>query len=64
MIPEQTEKMRIDMLIARILIGKPNVTPGTLRRIVPGLDHLDDHALAQKIDYFRRRPAGHAAGRA
>jgi hypothetical protein len=36
---EQSERKRIDMLIARILIAKPELTPCMLRRIVPYLDH-------------------------
>jgi hypothetical protein len=54
---EQNERKRIDMLIARILIAKPELTPRTLRRIVPNLDHYDDQALAQKIEHLRRQNA-------
>lgn len=44
-----------DALIARILVAKPGLTPDILRLIVPRLDHLDDHALAQKIAYLKQR---------
>ncbi|MGB3898040.1 MAG: hypothetical protein WA973_05740 [Mesorhizobium sp.] len=44
-----------DVLIARILVAKPELTPDVLRRIVPRLNHLDDHALAQKIAYLKRK---------
>lgn len=45
----------MDALIARILLAKPNLTPDLLRLIVPRLDHLDDHALGQKIAYLKQR---------
>jgi hypothetical protein len=54
---DQSERKRIDMLIARILIAKPELTPRTLRRIVPNLDQYDDQALAQKIEPLRRQNA-------
>lgn len=45
----------LDSLIARILIGKPDLTPSLLRLIVPNLQQYDDHALAQKIAYLRKK---------
>lgn len=57
----ETLNKGLDSLIARILIGKPDLTPSVLRLIAPNLERYDDHALAQKIAYLskkspRRRP--------
>lgn len=57
MATEPSERKRIDLLIARILIAKPHLTPRTLRLIVPNLDQYDDDALAQKIGHLRRQNA-------
>ncbi len=53
-----------DRLIARLLIGKPQITLQEIRRLVPGARHLDEHALSQKIEYLRRKNGAnsHVAG--
>ncbi|GAA5658572.1 hypothetical protein Brsp06_04956 [Brucella sp. NBRC 13694] len=61
MTSDEPDIKQINTLIARILIGKPELTPLMLRRIIPKLDHYDDQALAQKIEHLRcqnakRRP--------
>ncbi|WP_040300944.1 hypothetical protein [Agrobacterium albertimagni] len=46
---------QIDRLIARLLIGKPQITLQEIRRLVPGVRDVEEHALAQKIDYLRQK---------
>ncbi|ESR25431.1 hypothetical protein [Lutibaculum baratangense] len=43
-----------DVLISRILIGKPDATVDDIRRLVPQAAGLDDKALRQKIEYLRK----------
>jgi hypothetical protein len=45
----------LDILISRMLIGKADLSPDLLRRMVPDLGDLDDDALSQKIDYLRNK---------
>lgn len=44
-----------DRLIARLLIGKPQLTLPEIRRLVPGVRDVEEHALSQKIEYLRQK---------
>jgi hypothetical protein len=54
------ETNSLDLLIAHVLLGKPNITPSLLRRIIPNLQGFDNRALGQRIERVRaehgRRP--------
>jgi hypothetical protein len=52
-IPANAKQMNI--LIARILLAKPTISSGELRRLVPGLKHMPDAVVGQKLAYLRTR---------
>lgn len=45
----------LDVLISRLLIGKPNLSAAELRRLMPDTAIMDDHALQQKLEFLRPR---------
>lgn len=53
--PDTLGRKHLDVLISRILIGKPDLSPDLLRSMAPDLSYLDDHALVQKIEYLRQK---------
>ncbi|MFN3636722.1 MAG: hypothetical protein ACK4UZ_13445 [Rhizobium rhizophilum] len=50
----ELSRMDENRLIARLLIGKPEITLTEIRHLVPGTRMLNDHALSQKVDHMRR----------
>lgn len=53
----------LDVLISRILIGKPHLGPAELRRLVPETASMNDHALNQKLAFLRPRARRRAPAR-
>lgn len=53
----------VDVLISRLLIGKPDIGPPELRRLVPEVATLDDHAIGQKLAFLRSRASQKAPAR-
>lgn len=53
----------LDVLISRMLIGKPHLGVAELRRLVPETASMDDHALNQKLAFLRRRARHKAPAR-
>lgn len=44
----------LDVLLSRILVGRPKATPEDIRRLVPETAGMDDRALSQKLEYLNR----------
>ncbi|QFR34691.1 hypothetical protein [Ancylobacter sp. TS-1] len=52
----------MDRAIARALVARPDAKTDFIRRAVPETRGVPEHALAQKLDYLRRRARETAAG--
>lgn len=48
-------KVNTENLLDRILVARPNATPGDVRKLAPLLAHLPDAELMARIAKARRR---------
>jgi hypothetical protein len=44
----------VDIFISRLLMAMPDIRHGQVRRLVPEIARMGDHALDQKLEYLRR----------